>query len=435
MIFYINIIISWFTKIYEYIYANVTNLNIVIQLSLSAIIILLSFFVKRIFNRSYFTKVGASDDKYSGILKFVQTVIQPFSVLLALLILKQLLIFLSYPIDLLQIFVSLACLWVIIIISTYYIPNSAVKKTVLFFSMLIAVISSFGYLRKTVTLLDSLAISLSGSRISIYTVIKATLFLIIFGWIAKRVITFIQNFLSQSKSIKPSLAVLLIKLVKIMIFSVIFLLVISSVGINLKAFTILTGAIGIGIGFGLQKVVSNLISGVILLLDESVKPGDVIEVTDDFGWVKTMGARYIEVISNDGKEYLIPNEELITNRVINWSHSNNLIRLDVEVGVSYKNNPNHVKELLLEVPKKFERILTSPKPTCFMIKFGKSSIDFSLTFWINDPKNGIKEIKSDVLLAIWDQFDQNNIEIPFPQRDIYIKHWDKTETTVTEEPS
>ncbi len=427
---FLKSIVTWLQETWNYIYENITDLNIIVQISSTLLIVFVSLFAKRIISKYFFENLRKQKNRFGIIITFCEAVLVPFFSLILLLLIKRIFDLISYPSELIQVFISLASLWVIIIISTFFISNPLTKKIVLFFSMMVAIISSFGYLNKTIELLDSLAVSISGSRISIYTIIKAIIFLAIFGWIAKQLVAYLQNSLSRSKSIKPSLAVLIIKISKITVYCFVFLLVISNVGINLKAFTILTGAIGIGVGFGLQKVVSNLISGVILLLDESIRPGDVIEVGEDFGWIKTMGARYIEVISIDGKEFIIPNEELITTKVINWSHSNNLIRIDVNIGVSYKSNPHTVKEILLSVPKQFPRIQTNPEPACFLKGFGDSSINFTLKFWINDPKNGIDNIKSDVLLTIWDQFNDANIEIPFPQRDIYIKEFKTNDSKI-----
>jgi len=195
----------------------------------------------------------------------------------------------------------------------------------------------------------------------------------------------------------------------------------SYIGFDMTSFALFGGAIGVGIGFGLQKVVSNLISGVILLLDRSIKPGDVISVAGTYGWINSLGARYASVITRDGVEHLIPNEELITQRVENWSYSNNLVRQKVAIGISYGSDVRQAIALCLEAADETERALKTPSPVCLLRGFGDSSVDLELRFWIDDPANGVSNVRSEVLLRVWDKFHDQGIQIPFPQRDLHIR--------------
>jgi small-conductance mechanosensitive channel len=195
----------------------------------------------------------------------------------------------------------------------------------------------------------------------------------------------------------------------------------SGLGIDLTAFTIFSGAVGVGIGFGLQKVVSNFISGIIILMDRSIKPGDTISLGETFGWIRELRARFVSVVTRDGREYLIPNEDFITREVINWSFSNELVRLDVEFGVSYDSDPHQVSELAIEAARGVDRVDPSRDPVCWMTGFGDSSLDFILRFWIRDPQNGLANIRGKVLLALWDAFKANAIAIPFPHREVIMK--------------
>jgi small-conductance mechanosensitive channel len=210
-------------------------------------------------------------------------------------------------------------------------------------------------------------------------------------------------------------------LVRIALISVALLIGLNAVGIDLTAFAVFSGAVGVGIGFGLQKVVSNFVSGIILLLERSIKPGDVIEVGSTFGSITYLGARYASVRGRDGKEYLIPNENLITNQVVNWSYSSLLVRLDVPFGVAYDSDLHAVRELAVEVAKRTKRVLTSPTPVCHLTAFGDSAVNLLLRFWIEDPANGVTNIKGAVLLGLWDAFKEHRIEMPFPQRDVRIR--------------
>jgi small-conductance mechanosensitive channel len=179
-------------------------------------------------------------------------------------------------------------------------------------------------------------------------------------------------------------------------------------------------AIGVGLGFGLQKVVSNLVSGVIILLDKSIKPGDVISLGDTFGWIQTLGARYASVVTRDGKEYLIPNEDLITNQVVNWSHSDEFVRLDIHFGTAYGDDPHLVRRVAIEAAQGVNRVLASKPPVCHIVGFGDSSVDYILRFWISDPTGGLTNIRGNVFLALWDAFQANGISIPFPQREVRV---------------
>ena len=181
------------------------------------------------------------------------------------------------------------------------------------------------------------------------------------------------------------------------------------------------GALGVGIGFGLQKIVSNFISGIILLMDRSIKPGDTIGVAGTYGWIQSLGARYVSVVTRDGIEHLIPNEELIVTRVENWSFSGKRVRLKIPVGVSYGTDVHQAIALCIEATEGLDRIVSDPKPVCLLKGFGDSSVDMEIRFWISDPQGGVSNIKSAVLLRVWDLFHENGIEIPFPQRDLHLR--------------
>jgi small-conductance mechanosensitive channel len=272
-----------------------------------------------------------------------------------------------------------------------------------------------------VKILDNLAFTVGQLRISLYLVIKSFLVMTLFIWGARYLSTLTEHIIETSETLTPVVKVLISKLIRISFMTIAIVVGMGSLGIDLTAFAVFSGAIGVGIGFGLQKVVSNLISGIILLMDNSLKPGDVIEVGDKYGWIEAMNARYVSIKVWDGTEQLIPNEDMITNKVINWSYTNNLILISVNFGVSYKSDLHLVRKLALDSLQNLERILTEPSAQCYLIEFGDSSVNFKLAFWINDPKNGLANIKSAVLFNLWDIFQANNIEIPFPQRDIHIK--------------
>ena len=164
------------------------------------------------------------------------------------------------------------------------------------------------------------------------------------------------------------------------------------------------------------------ISGIILLLDKSIKPGDVIAIGDTYGWVKSLNARYVSLETRDGVEHLIPNEELIITRVENWSFSNSRIRLRIPVGVHYNSDVRKAVKLCVEAASQPERILDEPKVVCHLKGFGDSSVDLEIRAWIGDPQNGRSSVINEILLGVWDKFHEHGIEIPYPQRDIHFKN-------------
>ncbi len=237
-------------------------------------------------------------------------------------------------------------------------------------------------------------------------------------WAANAASDFLDRRVRAAADLTPSIQVLIGKLIRMLLITFAILVALSTVGIDFSALAFFSGAVGVGLGFGLQKIVSNLVSGIILLADKSIKPGDVITVGDSFGWVGTMGARYTSVVTRDGREFLIPNEDFVTQRVINWSYSNDEVRLDVEFGVAYASDPHKVIALALEAIKSIPRILPAPQPVCHLKSFGASSLDFVLRFWIRDPIDGLTNVRGKVMLVLWDAFKREGIEIPFPQRDL-----------------
>lgn len=266
--------------------------------------------------------------------------------------------------------------------------------------------------------LDSVAIEFGDFRLSALAVLKALVVTGILFMAARLISTQTSHRISENEEISPSMRVLAVKMLQITLYGAAFFIGLKAVGFDLTGLAVLSGAIGVGLGFGLQKVVSNLVSGVIILLDKSIKPGDVISLGETFGWINSLGARYVSVVTRDGKEYLIPNEDLITGQVVNWSHSNDFVRLDIFFGTSYGCDPHQVRKLAIEAAKSVDRVLSYREPVCHVVGFGDSSVDFILRFWIKDPTGGLTNIRGNVYLALWDTFKENDISIPFPQREI-----------------
>ncbi|WP_373355750.1 mechanosensitive ion channel family protein [Pseudoroseicyclus sp. CXY001] len=321
---------------------------------------------------------------------------------------------------LLVILAELATAWLLIALLARLIPNGFLRGLVRFLAWAWVSLSILGLTEELRLALSSIAFDLGGSRISVWLIIEAALLIGALFAAARFVSRIAAARIQRNEDLSPSLRVLFVKITQIALFAAAVFAGLRIVGVDLTGLAVLSGAIGVGLGFGLQKVVSNLVSGVILLLDRSIKPGDVISLGETFGWINHLGARYVSITTRDGKEYLIPNEDLITGQVVNWSHSNDFVRLDIHFGTSYGDDPHKVRAIAIEAAGSVPRVLTDRPPVCHITGFGDSSVDYILRFWITDPTGGLTNIRGNVYLALWDAFQANDISIPFPQREVKV---------------
>lgn len=322
---------------------------------------------------------------------------------------------------LMSVVVSLVNAWIVIRLVTQFVREEIWARFIAIVVWGVAALNIVGLLVPTLTLLDSIALKIGQVRITALGVIEGLFYLVLLLWLANLAANILERRINRLPNLTPSMRVLFSKLMKILLVIIAIFVAVNSVGIDLTALAVFGGALGVGIGFGLQKIVSNFISGIILLMDRSIKPGDTIGVAGTYGWIQSLGARYVSVVTRDGIEHLIPNEELIVTRVENWSFSGDAIRIRVPVGVSYNSDVRRAVELCVEATQDKARILDNPEPRCLLTGFGDSSVDLEIRFWIRDPQNGIGNIKSDVLLGVWNLFHEHDIEIPFPQRDLHLR--------------
>lgn len=274
--------------------------------------------------------------------------------------------------------------------------------------------------------LDSWAISFGDMRISLFDVLIVSTIVVgvlFFAWFVSKLARRMVRRLTRLDGTQQLLAE---KLVSIAVWAAAFFLGIDLLGIDLTAFAVFSGAFGLAIGFGLQKTFGNLIAGIILLMDKSIKPGDVIAVTDSagqqsFGQIRKIGIRAVSITTRDQREYLIPNENLMINQVENWSYSSKNVRIQVPVGISYNADIEQAEKLMLEAAKSVDRVLKAPPPTVWLDNYGASSVDFVIQCWISDPEEGVGNIRSAVLKKLWFLFKDAGVEIPFPQQDIHIR--------------
>lgn len=317
--------------------------------------------------------------------------------------------------------VQLVTAGVVISVASRLIRNRSVANLFAVVAWSLAALSIIGLLDDVAGLLDKAAFSIGAFRLSILLVLKGAFLLVGLVWLASVVGDFVERRIRNTLELEPTIHVLIGKSVKFILLATAVLASLSAIGLDLTVLTVFSGAVGLGIGFGLQKVASNLISGIIILIDGSIKPGDVIEIDDTFGWISSLKARYVSMMTRDGVEYLIPNENFVSEQVVNWSHSNRAIRLEIAFGVSYNSDPHEIRKLAVASVSELPRVIATPPPVCHMTAFGDSSLDFVLRFWIMDPQGGVTNIKGAAFLALWDAFKEAGVDIPFPHRDVALR--------------
>ncbi|MEX2494581.1 MAG: mechanosensitive ion channel domain-containing protein [Woeseia sp.] len=315
----------------------------------------------------------------------------------------------------------LALAWLVISVVSQAINSPTVGRVFAVVVWVYVAATILGITENAAAVLDSVGFQIGDFRLTALFFLKAILLLGLLFWLAVSIGTFLDERIQRSQELTPSLRVLIGKILRALLIVAAAVIWLSGLGINLTVFTVFSGAIGVGIGFGLQKVVSNLFSGIIILLDRSIKPGDTISLGETFGWIRELRARFVSVVTRDGREYLIPNEDFITQEVINWSYSDELVRIDVPFGASYDSDPHKVRAVAIEAAAAVPRVVESQQPVCWLTAFGDSSLDYILRFWIRDPQNGLTNVRGTVLLAVWDAFKANDIVIPYPHRVVVMK--------------
>jgi small-conductance mechanosensitive channel len=270
-------------------------------------------------------------------------------------------------------------------------------------------------------LLQSVDFHLGQVHFSLLQVIRAFWLTLALYWVSKNLRVLSHFWLMAKSGLTAAVQILLYRLGTVLLVSAGVVIVLHYLGLDLSVFALFGGALGLGLGFGLQRIFANLASGFILLGDKSIKPGDVIQLGDKYGWINFLGSRYVSVVTRDGIEHLIPNENLISGEVINWSYSQNLVRLRVPVGVAYGSDLEKASELMLAAAAATLRVLKHPEPACLVTGCGDNAINLEARVWINDPQNGIASVKSDLFRGILQRFQEHGIEMPYPQRDVHLK--------------
>ena len=305
-------------------------------------------------------------------------------------------------------------------------PNSTKAKWLLLASSLIVIfLMETGHFSQVTEILSSkkMTLNVGNYSFSTYNIIKSIILIITLFWAVGIFADFGDKQIKRlMRGKKASSKTLVIKIFQGALYFISLLVALDIIGLDLTALAVFSGALGIGIGFGLQKIASNFISGLILIVEKSVEVGDLIELSDGTsGFLKKTAPRYTLVETFQGPEVLIPIEVFITSRVTNWTFSNEKARVDILIGVSYDSDLELVQKLILESASEHPKCSKIIEPSCFLSEFADSSVNFELFFWVDCVTEGRKGPRSEVLFSIWNKFKANNIEIPFPQRDIHIK--------------
>lgn len=298
------------------------------------------------------------------------------------------------------------------------IPRLAVLPIALLLFVMVLSGSSGGF-APVADMLDGVGLDLGKRRVTLLGLVSMAAICVALFALVRLANRIIGRSITRAHGLDPTQKLLAQKLAAIVVVVAAFFIGVDLLGVDLTAFTVFSGALGLAVGFGLQKTFGNLIAGIILLMDRSIKPGDVIVVGDSFGWVNKIGVRAVSVITRDGKEHLIPNENLMTQEVENWSYSDRNVRVRIPVGIGYDSDLQLAQELMLRAAQESPRVLRNPKPNVWLTAFGENRVEHDILVWISDPESGIGSVKSDVLGRLWRLFRDHGITIPYPQRVIH----------------
>lgn len=410
--------------------AHVLNLDVALQLGL----VLTAFIPALIFGPRLAALVRAATKKYFEIgpvrrlINAAIALMTPLALYAVITLMKVGLGAIDRPVALLDAALSLLTAWLIIRAVTLVIRSKFWSNVAFYIAWPVAALDVFGLLDDVVMQLQALAIPLGETedgepvRLTFLDILRTILYFVALFWAASMAGRAIDQQLEKSDELSPAFKALISKTLGVLLPVIALLIALQMTGFNLATLAIFSGAIGLGIGLGLQGTVSNFAAGFTLLADKSIKPGDGIEIDGTFGWVTEMKSRYVSIRTRDGTEMLIPNDQFIMNGVINWSRSDKVVRLHAPFGVSYATRDlKKVQELAQNAARTVDRVVPDKNPVCNVMEFGDNSVNFDLRFWITDPQNGLANVRSDVYLAVWEALHEAGIEIPFPQRDIYIK--------------
>ena len=320
---------------------------------------------------------------------------------------------------------TLLMAWIVIRLLSNVVRSPFWARVIFITAWSLAALEIVGLLDRIEASLAGIGFSYGQVRISALNVVRAIIVLAILLWAAARLRAFLERRILHAQNLTPTLKVVFIQALKLVLPAIAVLVALPVLGVNLTAITVFGGALAVGIGLGLQKVVSNLVSGVLVLSSGSIRPGDVIAVKDisggeTYGRVRSISANYLSLETRAGKEHLIPNESFLTNGVENWTRNDGKVRLKIPFRITYGGDPKLAIKLALEAAATIPRVIEEPRPVCLLTAFGDSAIQLELRVWINDPMNGIANVKSECLLELWDRLKSADIRIVPSQLEVLL---------------
>ena len=332
---------------------------------------------------------------------------------------------------------SAAVIWVLYAAINRYIGDPLIRSAAIWLGIPVATLHVFGWYDAVATWLDSLSLQIGNIRLSLYFLLKAAVFGGLFFWVGRMTSEAGQNAIRKQEALEKPTRELFAKLFELALYAAVFILLMQVLGLNLTALAVFGGAIGVGLGFGLQQIAANFISGIIILLERSITVGDFIELEDGkAGIVKQINMRSTTLETFDGKEIIVPNEKFITTRFVNWTHDDPRQRYEVEFTVDYGTDLHKVLPVIEEAVSRHPRVLNAPeKPDCELRGFGSSGVEFAVEFWVDGLDDGPNKFSSDVLFLIWDALKENGIRIPYPRREIVLLDTDRRPVTPSASPA
>lgn len=402
-----------------------------LQLGILAFSMVLAFLIAHFIGKYLFEYTAELDSRNFKRITFhsLKRILFPLTALIVVLISRAVLKTFEQPIQLLSIAIPLllslgGIRLLIYVLRKAFKPSPLLKASENIIAIciwLIVALYLLDILPAVRTSMQEIGFTLGKTRLSLLSIIESMVYIGVFFTLALWFSAALERRLRSSTVLNSSVKVALAKFFKFAVITFAILIGLDTAGIDLTTLAVFGGALGVGIGFGLQRITSNFISGFILLFDKSIKPGDVISIGDKFGWVQELRARYIVVRDRDGVDTLIPNENLVTTDVINWSYSDRNVRIKSPISISYHNDPEQAMQLMVEAAKATPRVLADPPPVARLMKFGDNGIELECRVWINDPQTGINNVRSDLNVNMWRKFREAGMTIPFPQRDVHVK--------------
>jgi small-conductance mechanosensitive channel len=404
--------------------------------------VLVSFLVRRTWNQAIERRITAADDGSPRVLtlRALKRVVFATTLIASAALVYGICEALGQPTGLIELAIPLAFVLAAVRIVVFLLrvaagPGGGTRQMELGLSVVLWVLCALyllGWMPTVASALDSVAMHVGEARFSLLGGIKLLVLSALAILIALALARMAEGRLLVKQALDSGVRVGLAKFIRYGLVAFAVLAALSGAGFDLTTLTVIGGTLGVGIGFGLQKVASNLVSGFLLLFDRSIRPGDVITIGESYGWVTKMGARYLVVRDLSGVDTLIPNEELITSQVKNWSYGDRHVRIKLPVQISYDDDPQVALGLMRGAATASGRVIADPPPVAHLLGFGDNGIDLQLSVWIDDPEQGINDVRSAINLTIWRSFEAHGITIPFPQRDLHLKHSPPGFSTATE---